>query len=114
VRARPVRQGFTLVEVMVAVLLLSMIALALTQTLVSAQRAHGVSEEWMQATQLAAEGIEQFRAGNALTPLAAAGCFERSGTIALWDDHPGLYRLEVTVSWNNGQSHFQLITLARR
>lgn len=98
-----------------AVLLLSAIALGLTRTLVGAQRARAVSEKWMQATQLAAEGIEQLRAGRTLGPLRIAGGFERSGSATLLTGHAALYRLEVTVSWNDGQPHsMQLSTLVRR
>jgi hypothetical protein len=99
---------------MVATVLLSTIALGLTTTLVQAQRVRAASERWMLAIQLAAEGIEHLRAGQLLGPVPAPG-FERSGGAAPWDGHLGLQRLEVTVSWDDGQPHrFQLITLARR
>ena len=110
----PVR-GFTLVEVMVAVLLLSVIALGVTTTLVSAQRARGVSEQSMHATQLALEGLEQLRAGQGLDNSRMPLGFDRSGTVVPWESHPGLYRLEVSVSWSDGVAHsFQLVTLAQR
>ncbi len=113
-RGRPAMTGFTLVEVLMATLLLSTVALGLTSTLVHAQRVRAASERWMLATQLAAEGIEQLRAGQALGPVLAAG-FERSGRTAPWSGHPGLQRLEVAVSWDDGQPHsFQLVTLAHR
>ena len=108
-------RGFTLVEVMMAMLVLATMALALTQTLTSTQRARATSEKWMHATQLAVEGIEQFRAGHPLGAIANGGDFERAGTVAPWDGHPGLYRLQVTVSWNDGEPRrMQLTTLARR
>lgn len=108
-------RGFTLVEVIIAVFLLSVIALGLTNTLIGAQRARVVSERWMQATQLAAEGIEQLRAGQALEPTRIAGYFDRASRVVAWNDHPGLSRLEVTVSWNDGAPRsFQLTTLVRR
>jgi type II secretory pathway pseudopilin PulG len=115
VQRRRTSAAFSLVEVMVATLLLSTIALALTQTLVSALRTRARNELWMQATQLAAEGIEQLRAGHTLRPLPAGTGFERSGTTAPWDGHPSVRRLEVTVSWNDGEpQRFQLTTLARQ
>ncbi len=114
-RTRRTPAGFSLVEVMVATLLLSAIALAVTQTLVNALQVRARSERWMQATLLAAEGIEQLRAGHALRSLPAGLGFERSGTIAAWSGHPGVQRLDVTVSWNDGAPHtFQLTTLARQ
>ena len=100
---------------MVATLLLSAIALAVTQTLVGALEVRARNERWMQATQLAAEGIEQLRAGHTLRPLAARTGFERSGNVTPWNGHPGLQHVEVTVSWNDGEPHtFQLTTLARQ
>ena len=108
-------RGFTLVEMMVAVALLSTIALGLTMTLVSAQRARARSEQWMQAPVVAVEGLEQLRAGHALGPLRASGSFQRSGSVTAWPGHAGVYRIEVTVSWDDGTARrFQLTTLARR
>jgi len=108
-------RAFTLVEVMVAVALLSVVALGMTTTLVGAQRARARSEQWMQATVAAVDGLEQLRAGHALGPLRDPGRFERSASVSTWNGHPGLYRLEVTVSWDDGTpQRFRLTTLARR
>ncbi len=105
--------GFTLVEVMVAVVLLSVVALGLTATLISTQRALAVSEKWMRATQFAAEGIEQSRAGQSLSVVPDG--FARSVRIAPWNGHVGVLRLEVTVAWNDGGARsLQLTTLVRR
>ena len=107
--------GFSLVEVTVALLLLVIMALGLSSTLIAAQRARADSERWMQATQLAAEGMEQLRAGHALAPVTIPGDFTRSSSITPWSNHPGLYRLEVTVTWMDYPSRsFRLLTLARR
>ena len=109
------QSAFTLVEVVVAILLLSAIALALTNTLVSAQHARSVSERWLQATQLAAEGIEQLRAGNSVGPVSVDSGFARSGSASPWAGHSGVYRLDVRVSWNDGRPQdLQLSTLVRR
>lgn len=113
--ATPGAQGFSLIEVLIAMAILSVISLAVSTTLIGAQRARGTSERWMQALQLAAEGIEQVRAGHALGAVRIAGAFKRSGRVTPWRDHPGLYQLEVTVSWDDPQPHaLQLVTLARR
>jgi len=115
VRPRRTLAGFSLVEVMVATLLLSAIALAVTQTLVHALQVRARSERWMQATQLATEGIEQLRAGHSLRALPPGSGFDRSGTTAAWSGHPGLQRIDVSVSWNDGAPHtLQLTTLARQ
>ncbi len=107
--------GFTLIEVIVAVLLLSVIALALTTTLISTQRALVASKKRMEATQLAADGLERLRTGQPLDALPSAGGFDRSGSDAPWNGHQGLHRLEVTVSWNDGgPQDVHLATLVRR
>jgi type II secretory pathway pseudopilin PulG len=104
--------GFSLVEVIVATALLSAVALTVTQTLVSALHTGARNEQWMHATELAAEGIELLRAGHTLRPLAPGVGFQRSGVVTPWDGHTGLQRLEVTIAWDDGEHHtFQLTTL---
>jgi prepilin-type N-terminal cleavage/methylation domain-containing protein len=108
-----VNSGFTLVELMTALGLLSAVALGLTTTLISTQKALTASEKWMQAAQLAAEALEQLRAGQ--IPGPGRSGFERTTAVGPWPGHPGLRRLEVRVAWNDGTSHtYQLVTLARR
>jgi prepilin-type N-terminal cleavage/methylation domain-containing protein len=107
--------GFTLIELLVALALLSAVALGLSTTLITTHRALTASGKWMQAAQLAAEGLEQLRAGQIPGSGPLAGDFERSASMMPWDGHPGLSRLEVTVSWNDGDTHtLRLVTLARR
>jgi prepilin-type N-terminal cleavage/methylation domain-containing protein len=109
------QRGFTLIEVLMAVVLLSTMALALSRTLIASQRARAASERWMQATRLAAEGIEQLRAGQPVGPSRVPGDFDRRGEVTAWNDDDRLVRLAVTVSWNDGEPHdFQLTTLVHR
>jgi prepilin-type N-terminal cleavage/methylation domain-containing protein len=109
------QHGFTLIEVLVAVLLLSTMALTLSQTLIASQRARATSERWTHAAQLAAEGIEQLRTGQAPGPVRIPGDFGRHAEVAAWNGHAKLVQLTVTVSWNDGTAHdFQLSTLVRR
>ena len=108
-------RGFTLIELLIALALLSTVALGLSTTLITTHRALTASGKWMQAAQLAAEGLEQLRAGQVPGGVHLAGDFERSASVTPWGGHPGLRRLEVTVSWNDGDTHtLQLVTLARR
>ena len=65
--------GFTLIEVAMGVLVLSMMALTLSRVLIASQHARAASERWVQAVELAAEGIEQLRAGHPLGPIRIAG-----------------------------------------
>jgi prepilin-type N-terminal cleavage/methylation domain-containing protein len=107
--------GFTLIEVLVAVALLAVMALSLTQTLIASQQARARSERWAQATQLAAAGIEQLRAGHTPGLSGVAGGFDRRVEVTPWTGHAGLVRLAVTVSWDDGAAQrLQLTTLARR
>jgi prepilin-type N-terminal cleavage/methylation domain-containing protein len=107
--------GFTLIEVLAAVGLLSIIALALAKTLVTSMRSAMASGRWIRATQLAAEGMERLRAGDAPTTVAAFGEFERQAAVTTWSGNPRLFRLEVSVTWNDGESHVvRLVSLARR
>lgn len=109
------QRGFTLIEVLVAVLLLSSMALTVTQTLIVSERARATSERWTHAAQLAAEGIEQLRAGQPLAPIRIPGDFERHAEVTSWAAHASLVELVVTVSWNDGARHeFHLHTLERR
>ena len=107
--------GFTVIEVMMAVLLLSVVALALTNTLVASQRALTSSGRSMQAIQLAAAGLEHLLAGQRLSSSNVPAGFTCSGAVGPWQGHRGLYRIEVTVAWNDGEPRsFRLATLARR
>ncbi len=109
------QNGSTLIELLMAVLLLSTMALTLTQTLIAAQRARTASERWTQAALLAAEGVEQLRAGHALGPIRIAGGFSRHAEVSPWSGHDRLVQLAVTVVWNDGADHdFRLVTLERR
>jgi prepilin-type N-terminal cleavage/methylation domain-containing protein len=108
-------RGFTLIELLIALTLLSTVALGLSTTLITTHRALTASGKRMQATQLAAEGLEQLRAGQVPGGVHLTGDFARSAVVTPWDGHPDLQRLEVTVSWNDGDTHtLQLVTLARR
>ena len=114
-RERRIAAGFTLLEVMVALVLLAEAALALATTLVSTHRALKLSREWMRAVQLASEGMEQLRAGQVPDAGPTADGFTRVAALAPWGGHATLQRVEVTVSWDDGGRHeFQLSTLARR
>lgn len=107
--------GFTLIELMVALLLLSVAALALSTTLASTRRALTLSAKWMRAAQLAGEGIEQLRAGQVPDAGPTADGFSRAAAVAPWNGHAAVQRLEVIISWDDGGVHtFQLSTLARR
>jgi prepilin-type N-terminal cleavage/methylation domain-containing protein len=107
--------GFTLVEALVAVALLAVTALAVTQTCLQAQRARRLSAGHMRATLLAAQALEQLRAGHGAQPLTVADGTARAATVAAWNGRKDLQHVEVTVTWNDGAERvLRLSTLMRR
>jgi prepilin-type N-terminal cleavage/methylation domain-containing protein len=90
-------RGFTLIEAMVALVLLSFTALALGQCLLTAQRAQQDSGRWMRAVALTEEALERARAR------AASGAdvierYQRRWSSA--DAGGGLRRIEAAVAWD--------------
>jgi hypothetical protein len=93
------RGGFTVIEAVVATGLLATFVLAVTDTLIVAQRARAASEQRLLATEYAADGVEQLRVGQAPGLLDASLGLDRSVTVAPWEGHPGLVRIDVSVAW---------------
>lgn len=107
--------GLTLIEVLVALLLLSTAALGLTSALVAAQRAQRSSARWVRAADLAADGVEQLRAGLPLAPVTGDGGFERTGRVVPDAGRPGVAQVEVTVHWYDGGARtYRVATVAPR
>jgi len=107
--------GFSLVEVLVALVLLSFASLAVTSTLLTAQRSQRVAVRWGEAVQLAAEGVEQLRAGQALMSLPAGGRFRRRGRVVADAGRPGVATVEVEVAWeDDGAGEYRLATTVMR
>jgi prepilin-type N-terminal cleavage/methylation domain-containing protein len=110
----PAARGYSLIEFLIALALFGFVAAAIGQMIVVTQRARQVSENWMRATQLAADRIEAVRAGVAVDGHPYEGIFQRETTLAGVAGHPGLKRLDVTVSWTDTEPHrFTLSTLVR-
>ncbi len=107
-------RGYSLIEVIVAVLLFSIVATAVAQTIVWAQRARQLGENWMRATQLAVERIEAVRAGTRGNGTEDNGGFRIAATLAPVAGHRGLGRVDVVVSWTDSEpKEFMLSTLVR-
>ena len=108
-------KGFSLIEVMVAIVLFALVAAAVGQTVTFGQQNRQISENWMQATQLASARIEQVRAGMATDPAAEAGRFHRKTVVSSVAGHRNLQRIDVTVSWTDTEPRaLTLSTLVHR
>ncbi|MDX2166982.1 MAG: prepilin-type N-terminal cleavage/methylation domain-containing protein [Deltaproteobacteria bacterium] len=106
-------KGFTLIEVLVALVLFALGAAALAETLVVAQRQRVSSGRWLRAVELAEERLELVRAGERGTDGAPLGEFTRSWHAAAVA--AGLERVDVTVTWEDrGPQSFALSALRRR
>ncbi len=96
-------RGFTLIEVLFAFTLLTIVSTGLAAGLVQALRARATSRDLIHATALAADTIERVRAGIVAQPLSEADSrFERHIAVAPFAAGLPLNRIEVTVSWNDG------------
>lgn len=105
--------GFTLIEVVVALLILSMSAVAVTEALLTAQRAQRLSSRWMRAVELADEAMELGRKSRR-SGSDEVGDFRREWTVETADADLGLSRIEVSVDWSlPTPQHFTLTTLMR-
>jgi prepilin-type N-terminal cleavage/methylation domain-containing protein len=107
-------RGFTVIELLVAVAIFGVLAAGLAQTLIRAQQVRTSSARWMQATQLAEERLERLRAGDRTDDTGPIGAFMRSWQTQPALDQPGLERLDVVVTWEDGgRQRFGLSALAR-
>ena len=109
------RAGFTLVEVMAALVVFALAAAAAVQTLATAHRARSTAADLMHATQLAVERLERVRAGDRTADGAAIGGFERSWRSVRASSAADLERVDVTVAWiEHGRHALTLSCLMRR
>jgi prepilin-type N-terminal cleavage/methylation domain-containing protein len=108
-------RGYSLIEVMVAIVVFALVAAAVAQTVTFNQHSRQIAENWMRATQLAGARIEQVRAGMSTDPTPESGIFRRDTVIAALDGHRNLSRVEVTVSWTDSEARtLTLASLVRR
>jgi prepilin-type N-terminal cleavage/methylation domain-containing protein len=105
--------GYSLIEVMVATTLFGLVAAAVAQTIVVTQRSRQLGENWMRASQLAQQYLEAARAGSLADH--EDGIFRTETKLTPVPGHPGLMRLDVTVSWTDGEPRsLELSTMVRR
>jgi prepilin-type N-terminal cleavage/methylation domain-containing protein len=107
-------RGFTVIELLVALVVFAALAGALAQTLVRAQRVRASSALWLRATALAEERLERLRAGDRSEDAAPIGPFTRAWRAEPAAAAPGLERRDVEVTWeDHGPRRFVLSALAR-
>jgi prepilin-type N-terminal cleavage/methylation domain-containing protein len=94
-------RGFTLVEILVALVLLSVAAVGLGECLLVAQRAQIESGRWMRAVALAEEGLERARHSGC----PGAELVDGYARTCVADGDATLTRLEVVVRWRGQAIH---------
>ena len=109
--------GYSLVEVLVAMAVFSIAALGVATAAVTLTRAGHASERVTQATILAQEKLEEFRA--AFEPLRDGEDTPRPGYTRRWQVAPdapeiGVARIEVSVSWSDADQPVSLVTVVNR
>ncbi|MGH7525825.1 MAG: type IV pilus modification PilV family protein [Gemmatimonadales bacterium] len=114
ISARLSRTGLTLLEVMVALVILSLVATGFLETFAQALRASADARAWGQALVYAEEGQEAVKiegvAGAAASGTALGGGFSRQVEVRPWRD--GVARATVTVTLPDG-TRFALDRLVR-
>lgn len=98
-------RGFSLLEVVFALALLSVVSTGLAAAVAQSLRARAVARDLMQATQLAADAFELVRAG-AVPEVSGASPdarFQRRVSLAAFAPSLHLQRVDVVVAWNDGQ-----------
>jgi prepilin-type N-terminal cleavage/methylation domain-containing protein len=104
--------GFTLIEALVALLIFSVAAVGIAETLVAAQSTRYTSALRMEASQLAVAEAERARAGTPTRGTLTVGPFACSTAIDALPDYPDLRRVRVTVDWMDRQARqLELVTL---
>ena len=98
-------QGFSLIELLVAQVLVMLTVLAVSGALIAAQRYARGSANWMRAIALMVDAQETIRAGHGLEPLSEGDTHQRVVVAGVEPNQPRLRRAEVTITWNDGRPH---------
>jgi prepilin-type N-terminal cleavage/methylation domain-containing protein len=93
------QDGFSLVEALMALLIFSIAAVGLAQTLVVAQKTRHTSALAMEASQLAVSELERMRAGLPGAGAIKVGPFSCATVVEAIVKYPVLSRVRVRVDW---------------
>lgn len=106
------QHGFSLVEALVALLIFSVVAAGLAETLVTAQTTRRTSTMAMAANQLAVAELERNRAGTPAAGSMQVGDFTSTTVVQPISDYPALARVRVLIEWEDrGPRQLELTTL---
>ena len=117
-KTTPMQRGYSLLEVLVAMAVFAIASLGLAAGVTTVIRAGSVSQHVTQATILAQEKLEEFRA--AFEPLRDGEDSPRPGYTRSWQVTPdspeqGVTRIAVTVAWfAEGPRSVDLVTVVNR
>ena len=103
-----------MIEVLIALLVFSIVATGLAQTLIVALRARRTSGYWMEATQLAVERAEQQLSGHSGRDGETLGMFTRSVRVQPGIASLPLERIDVVVEWQDDESKEFTLSLLQR
>ncbi len=113
-------RGFTALEVLVAMVLLSTGLLATAQLIVVATTQGHLAKQGSDASTLAAQTIEQYRDQNYATltggvfytyPTVGADPYTVRADVTLNDPQTNMTRVKVTVTWNGGAQSYVTETI---
>ena len=106
------RRGMTLLEVMIAIVILGLVVTTYLELFSGALRGAGAAETWSQAVAYATDGMERAKLESQTCRLPVAeqlpGGFERRCESRAWERNdlaPGLTALRVTVTLPDGREY---------
>ena len=109
---RRATDGFTLIEALVALLIFSIVAAALVETLISAQVTRRTTALRMEASQLAVAETERARAGTPTLGTLTVGPFACATAIDVLPEYADIQRVRVKVDWvDRDARQLELVTL---
>ena len=102
------RRGFTLIEILLALIIFSAVIVAIIEGITLQLRAQQVAEDTSRAVMLAESIMDQIRYEEFLSETEESGEFENANAGFSWEyqvaqaDVENLWEVTVTVSWSDG------------
>lgn len=98
-------RGFSLVELLIALVVLTTASLTVATALIAANR-HGLqTTNWLRAIVLMIDAQETVRAGHALDPQGEESHHQRRVVTTPDASDPRLRHVEITISWEDSMPH---------